>query len=137
MPLYQMLCITAHYSEYKPIKDLVRQTAMHVMNNGGVVRKIGSWGTQTLPQRMRRHQQYHHIGDYWTMDFDASPRSLRELNTILGKDRRVVRWTTLKQGEKVEDVLTTRPKTKLESVQHASILKKDSNADRSTSKAPR
>lgn len=51
-------------SRQKPLKDLVRQTALHVMNNGGVVRKISSWGTLSLPQRMRRHKQAHYIGEY-------------------------------------------------------------------------
>lgn len=84
MPFYQMLCITAHYNEYvcgiasfslkfpsnnhllflqKHIKELVRQTAMHVMNAGGAVRGINSWGTCRLPQRMQRHQQYYDKGE--------------------------------------------------------------------------
>lgn len=76
-----MLCITAHYNEYvrsitlfshcypnaillqKHIKELVRQTAMHVLNAGGVVRGINSWGTCRLPQRMQRHQQYYDKGE--------------------------------------------------------------------------
>lgn len=45
------------------------------------------------------------------MDFDASPQSLRTLGQTLRKDQRVVRWTVLKQGEKVEDVLALRGKT--------------------------
>lgn len=48
----------------QPLKDLVRETASHVLNNGGVVRKLSSWGTLSLPQRMRRHKQYHYIGEY-------------------------------------------------------------------------
>ena len=86
MPFYQMLCITVHYNEYvrflfshhlqmgnphtyssrseqKHIKELVRQTAMHVLNAGGAVRGINSWGTSRLPQRMRRHQQNYNIGE--------------------------------------------------------------------------
>lgn len=49
--------------DQKHIKDLVHQTAMHVMNNGGVVRRIYSLGTLSLPQRMHRHKQYHQIGE--------------------------------------------------------------------------
>jgi len=111
MPFYQMVCIAAHYNEYKHIKGLVQQTARHVMNNGGVVRKISSWGTLALPQRMFRHKQYHNIGDYWTMDFDVSPLTLRSLNYLMRNDPRVIRWTMLKQGEKVEDIVETRGKT--------------------------
>ena len=53
----------------KHIKELVRQTAMHVLNAGGVVRGIDSWGTCRLPQRMRRHQQYYDKGEW----VEASP----------------------------------------------------------------
>jgi len=111
MPFYQMLCIAAHYNEYKHIKELVRQTAMHVLDAGGVVRGINSWGTCRLPQRMRRHQQYHDKGDYWTMHFDTSPRTLRSLSSIMRSDPRVIRWTMLKLGEKIEDVVKDREVT--------------------------
>ncbi|EJF65083.1 ribosomal protein S6 [Dichomitus squalens] len=104
MPFYQLVCIAAHYPEYKHIKDLVTRVASHVLKEGGVVRKLDSWGTCTLPQRMRRNKQYHTIGDYWTMQFDASPTTLRGLNTIMRHDPRVIRWTNLKIGEKVTDV---------------------------------
>lgn len=64
----------------KHIKELVRQTAMHVLNAGGVVRGIDSWGTCRLPQRMRRHQQYYDKGEW----VEASPpRSLSCANGLL------------------------------------------------------
>ncbi|KAG5648521.1 hypothetical protein DXG03_003132 [Asterophora parasitica] len=104
MPFYQMLCITTHVNEYKHIKELVRQTATHVMNAGGVVRRINSLGTLTLPQRMRRHKVMHSMGDYWTIHFDTAPRTLRSLHSIMRRDPRVIRWTVLKLGDKVEDI---------------------------------
>ncbi|KAI9068053.1 ribosomal protein S6 [Trametes sanguinea] len=111
MPFYQLVCIAAHYPEYKHIKDLVTRAASHVLDNGGVVRRLDSWGTRTLPQRMRRAKMYYNIGDYWTMQFDASPATLRGLNTLMRHDPRVIRWTSLKVGDKVEDVLMTGEKT--------------------------
>jgi len=107
MPLYQLLCITPHYSEFKIIKELVRQSSLHIMNAGGVVRNINSWGTYTLPQRMRRTAKHSEkIGDYWTLHFDTSPRTVRTLNNFLRQEPRVLRWTVLKLGEKIEDVAT-------------------------------
>ncbi|KAF8967858.1 ribosomal protein S6 [Flammula alnicola] len=104
MPLYEMLCITTHVSTYQHIRELVRQSAMHVMNSGGVVRNINSWGTRTLPQRMKRHGPLQSVGDYWTLHFDASPRTLRSLNGIMRRDPRVLRWTVLKLADRVEDL---------------------------------
>ncbi|KAI0769664.1 ribosomal protein S6 [Trametes elegans] len=111
MPFYQLVCIAAHYPEYKHIKDLVTRAATHILDNGGVVRKLDSWGTKTLPQKMRRAKQTYSIGDYWTMQFDASPSTLRGLNGIMRHDPRVIRWTSLKVGDKVDDVLMVEEKT--------------------------
>jgi len=36
------------------------------------------------------------------MQFDASPRTLNSLNSIMRNEQRVIRWTMLKLGEKVE-----------------------------------
>ena len=48
---------------------------------------------------------------YWFMHFDASPKTLRGLHTLLRKDPRVIRWTMLKEGEKVEDVVELKEQT--------------------------
>ena len=45
------------------------------------------------------------------MHFDASPRTLRSLNGIMRNDPRVIRWTMLKLGEKIEDVVKDREVT--------------------------
>ncbi|GJE95915.1 ribosomal protein S6 [Phanerochaete sordida] len=111
MPFYQMLCITQHLPEYSHIKQLVSLAAKHVMDRGGVVRKLNSWGTMTLPQRMHRRRKWHDVGDYWTMNFDASPKTLHSLDNILKHDPRVIRWTMIKLGEKVEDVVQPPSKT--------------------------
>ncbi|KAJ7217957.1 ribosomal protein S6, partial [Mycena pura] len=104
MPIYQMLCVAAHFPGYKHIKELVRQSALHVLDAGGVVRKFDSWGTRSLPQRMHRHGNYHEIGDYWTMHFDTAPRTLLTLNSLMRRDPRVIRWTILKLGSRPEDI---------------------------------
>ena len=45
------------------IKNLVTRVATHVLDNGGIVRELNSWGTRTLPQRMRGVNQFHTIGE--------------------------------------------------------------------------
>lgn len=103
-------------------------------------------GTQTLPQRMRRHKQIFEHGEcvfsyiihiptqllspmspafhvlqawrltlfstyasllysYWTMSFDASPKSQKSLSSILRKDPRVIRSTVIKMGERPEELI--------------------------------
>jgi small subunit ribosomal protein S6 len=41
---------------------------------------------------------------YWTLHFDTAPRTLRTLNSIMRRDPRVIRWTVLRLGTKVEDI---------------------------------
>ncbi|CAE6465479.1 unnamed protein product [Rhizoctonia solani] len=111
MPFYELLCISSHFKDYKHIKDLVTGTAQHVMNHGGVVRKITSMGTRVLPQRMRSHQQWHTNGDYWSMHFDSSPKVMQALGAHMRQDPRVIRVNTIKLGEKLEDIVKPREKT--------------------------
>jgi hypothetical protein len=44
------------------------------------------------------------------MEFDASPRTMLALRTMFRRDPRVIRWTTLKIAEKVQDL--SKPLTK-------------------------
>ena len=101
MPFYRMMCIAAHYPEYvslppgfpleegewvddweqKHIKDLVTQSAMHVLDNGGTVRGLRYWGTLTLPQRMRRQKQIFNYGEY----VPSFPPSTTDLVSTLRK----------------------------------------------------
>ena len=45
------------------------------------------------------------------MYFDTSPRTLNSLALKLRQDPRVIRWTMLKQGEKIQDIILPREKT--------------------------
>ncbi|KZT62065.1 hypothetical protein CALCODRAFT_490641 [Calocera cornea HHB12733] len=111
MPYYELLCIAAHYPQYQHIQGLVRSSAKQILDRGGVVREIKSNGTKVLPQRMRSHQTNHDIGDYWIMRFDASPKSMVLLTDALRQDPRVIRWTTIKLGEKLRDIVGSRSET--------------------------
>ncbi|KAL5507304.1 hypothetical protein ACEPAH_6760 [Sanghuangporus vaninii] len=104
MPLYKLFCIAAHYPEYRHIKDLVQSSANFLLDQGSAVREIRYLGLKNLPQKMRRHKHNHIIGDYWHMNFDASPTVLQQLNDRMRADHRVVRWTMLKLGERLADV---------------------------------
>jgi len=82
-----------------------------IFDQGGVVRQLKSDGTKVLPQRMRSHKTWHDVGDYWTMRFDASPKTMKLLTSTLKREPRVIRWTVIKLGEKLEDILEPPAKT--------------------------
>ncbi|CAO1631836.1 unnamed protein product [Parajaminaea phylloscopi] len=104
MPLYELLCVSAFTPSSAPLRDLIKSTSRLVVDNGGVVRGMQYWGRRHLPQRAKRHQQYHTEGDYFLMHFDTSPPVLSHLSSRLRADPRVVKWTTLKLGEKLHEI---------------------------------
>lgn len=105
MPLYELFCVAIAQTESAALRDLVHSTSRLVFDYGGVVRNVQYWGKRTLPQRARRHQQYHTAGDYWLMQFDTNAPTLKVLNDRLRQDPRVIKWNTLKLGEKLGDIV--------------------------------
>ncbi|CAO1631709.1 unnamed protein product [Sympodiomycopsis kandeliae] len=104
MVLYELFCVTAYSPSSAPFRELIRSTSRLVVDNGGVVRGMQYWGLRNLPQRARRHQQYHTKGDYFLMHFDTNPPVLSQLSSRLRMDPRVVKWTTLKLGDKLHEI---------------------------------
>ena len=92
-------------AESVPLRDLVHTTSRLVLDHGGVVRNVQYWGKRTLPQRAKRHQQLHYSGDYWLMQFDTNAPTLKVLNDRLRQDPRVIKWNTLKLGEKLREIV--------------------------------
>jgi small subunit ribosomal protein S6 len=120
------------------LQDLLKTSALQVLDKGGVVRGFENWGSRILPHRIKRHQQYFNSGQYvvvviyelviqlsmaitnvlvtffstifsyWLMHFDANPTTVQELGKKLRVDPRVLRHNVIKLGSKLEDV-TARP----------------------------
>ncbi|KAH9467056.1 hypothetical protein MJO28_000366 [Puccinia striiformis f. sp. tritici] len=109
MPLYSLSCLALHYSTYTPLRTLVHTAATLVESNGGLVRQIDYLGRRNTPQRIRAPGLVPGgVGeaDYWTMQFDANPPTVRELTNRLRVDPRVLRHTTLLVGSKLREVVT-------------------------------
>ncbi|SCZ95940.1 BZ3500_MvSof-1268-A1-R1_Chr8-1g09897 [Microbotryum saponariae] len=104
MVLYELVCISSRQASFAPIRALTTTTTSLVTSNGGVVRSLDHWGTRNLPQRMKRGDGSSLEGVYWTMRFDANPPTVKALNERLRLDPRVLRWTTLKIGEKLHEI---------------------------------
>ena len=62
-------------------------------------------GTQGTQAHFSSTLTYSKIfNSYWHMNFDASPFLLDQLTDRMRTDHRVIRWTMLKLGERLEDV---------------------------------
>ncbi|MBW0462357.1 hypothetical protein O181_002072 [Austropuccinia psidii MF-1] len=116
MPLYSLSCLIHHYPTYPPLRTLVHTAASLVEANGGLVRQIDYLGRRNTPQRIRAPGiAPGGVGeaDYWTMQFDANPPTVRELTNRLRVDPRVLRHTTLLVGSNLRDVTDPRWNTTL------------------------
>ncbi|KAI8461091.1 hypothetical protein BY996DRAFT_6408886 [Phakopsora pachyrhizi] len=94
MPLYSLSCLVLHYPSYAPLRTLVHTAASLIESNGGLVRQIDYLGRRNTPQRIRASGLAPGgVGeaDYWTMNFDANPPTVRELTNRLRVDPRVLR----------------------------------------------
>ncbi|KXS13687.1 hypothetical protein M427DRAFT_366635 [Gonapodya prolifera JEL478] len=93
--LYELVCIARNHGQ-DGVRDLVRQSALFVLDNNGVVRGFQNMGANLpLYQRIKAHQEWHTHGWYWAMQFDSSPSTMQSLLTNLKLDERVVRATTI------------------------------------------
>ncbi|KAI9137689.1 ribosomal protein S6 [Paraphysoderma sedebokerense] len=108
MPLYELVCI-ARKLDKEPFKQLVKKTALAVMNRGGVVRNLENLGVNNLPYRMKRHQEFFNEGRYFTVRFDASPAIVETVSKEMYHDSRVIRYNVIKIGTKLEDISGVDP----------------------------
>ncbi|KAJ1971308.1 hypothetical protein H4R35_005342 [Dimargaris xerosporica] len=103
MPFYELLCIAKDSLTHVNMKDLLKTSAVKVLDKGGAVRGFSYFGNKTLPHRIKRHQEYHNQGRYWMMHFDCNPLVLHDLEKSLKLDPRVLRHNVVK----VKDSLQT------------------------------
>lgn len=107
MPRYELSLITRALKN-GALVDVLRRTAILVMEKGGVVRKMEYLGEQELPYKMRAHNEWHKHGRYFVFDMDIGPTQLKSLEKELKIDTDLIRPRLVKQ----------KPEKKLDQVLH-------------------
>ncbi|KAJ1986004.1 hypothetical protein H4R33_003622 [Dimargaris cristalligena] len=102
MPFYELLCISRSQIGAANIRDLFKNSALSIIDRGGVVRGISHFGISVLPHRIKRHQEYHERGRYWLMHFDCNPVVLNDLTKSLNLDPRVLRHNIVKMDSSLK-----------------------------------
>ncbi|CCX14385.1 ribosomal protein S6 [Pyronema domesticum] len=87
------------------VREIAKACGMAVLNGGGVVRSIKNWDTQLLPRRTRKHQTYYDRGHYFLMRFDSNAGTQQNLRDVLGLDPRMVKFSVVKVGSKLEEIV--------------------------------
>ncbi|KAI8817503.1 uncharacterized protein EV422DRAFT_215595 [Fimicolochytrium jonesii] len=88
-----------------PTEALMKMAATQIMDRKGVVKGFSIMEqNRQLVYRMKRHQTIFDKGDTWTMEFYASPQSVRQMSKSLNFDERVIRHTVVKLGESLSEL---------------------------------
>nr|CAG4644331.1 EOG090X0EB8 [Lepidurus arcticus] len=100
MPAYELSLILRTMSKPEMVATLKR-AAEGILDRGGILRKMESLGTKTLPYRLNVHGLRHTEGMYFLMRFDAPPPVIEELKDVCVRDVDIIRPSVSKIEKKV------------------------------------
>ena len=84
--------------------SIARNAGIQVLRSGGVVRGYTNWGTFRLPRTTTKHQARYKEGHHFIMRFDASGPVQASVRRTLGLDPRMIRFSVVKLGDKLEEI---------------------------------
>ena len=96
MPLYDLLAIVAAATPTRSVAEVLRRAAGAVVDAGGVVTDVKSFGTRQLAYTIRKAGVLHTAGQYVQLSFATNPKTLDFIAHDLRTDERVVRWLVKK-----------------------------------------
>lgn len=83
---------------------IARTTGNIVLGAGGVVRGVTNWGIFMLPKPARKQGATYREGHYFILRFDSSPKTQHAVRRTLGLDPRLIRYSIVGMGQKLEDI---------------------------------
>ncbi|RAK79494.1 mitochondrial 37S ribosomal protein bS6m [Aspergillus fijiensis CBS 313.89] len=101
--LYELIAVVRPGSLHE-VRDIARNAGIQVLRAGGVVRGYTNWGTFTLPRPTTKHQARYHEGHHFIMRFDSSGAVQQAVLRTLGLDPRMIRFSVVKLGDKLEEI---------------------------------
>ncbi|KAI7470733.1 hypothetical protein KC351_g12515 [Hortaea werneckii] len=101
--LYELIGVVRPNRPITEIKEITRTTGSLILAAGGVVRGITNWGTFLLPKPARKQGATYHQGHYFILRFDSSAKTQHAVRRTLGLDPRMIRYSVVKMGSKLEE----------------------------------
>ncbi|KAI5837057.1 ribosomal protein S6 [Morchella snyderi] len=108
--LYELIAVVRGQS-LQEVKDIAKSAGTLVLRNGGVVRGYTNWERLLLPKKTHKHQGTHTHGQYFVMRFDANSATQGEIRRTLKLDPRMVSFSVVKLGTKLEEVAEVAGRT--------------------------
>ncbi len=93
--------------DFSQLGNLVKAISHKVVSTGGIVRSVQNHGIRNLPHRFkakyadREGNRYYEKGRFFSIYYDASPITQKEVDGILKMDEQVLRNTHLKARNKL------------------------------------
>ncbi|KAK5138765.1 hypothetical protein LTR32_007750, partial [Rachicladosporium monterosium] len=97
------------------VLSITKTTGNIVLSRGGVIRGITNWGTFLLPKPARKQGAIYNQGHYFILRFDSSAQTQHAIRRTLGLDPRMIRYSVVKMGSKLEDIADVAGKAEWES----------------------
>lgn len=69
-----------------------------------MVRGVTNWGTFLLPYPARKQGATYHHGHYFILRFDSSARTQHLVRRTAGLDPRLIRYSVVKMGSKLQEI---------------------------------
>eukprot|EP00891_Asterochloris_glomerata_P005097 jgi/Astpho2/5097/Aster-06317 len=86
MPLYELFCLARPQLPRAKLAGIIRTAGTTVLDNGGVLRSITSFGDEILAYDIRKSGQKFDQAAMWQMTFKAAPSVLPALDHNLRVD---------------------------------------------------
>jgi small subunit ribosomal protein S6 len=103
------LCLFLN-ADFDTLTKLVKCVSHKVVEGGGIVRSIRNHGIRDLPHRFRakfpdtQGNRYYTKGRFISVYYDASPGTMRQVESVISMDDTVLRQTHLKARSKLDFV---------------------------------
>ncbi|KAL4853681.1 37S ribosomal protein MRP17 [Chlorella vulgaris] len=97
MPLYELFAVAKPALGQAAIGSMMKAVASKVMEQGGVVTDLRSYGERKLAYDIRQPNVRFAKASMWQINFAANPKMLSELDHTLRVDERMLRWLVLKR----------------------------------------
>ncbi|CAP81136.1 hypothetical protein E8E15_001919 [Penicillium rubens] len=113
--LYELIAIVRPGS-LNEVREIARNAGTQVIRSGGVVRGYTNWGAFRLPRVTTKHQARYTEGHHFIMRFDSSGSVQSSIRRTLGLDPRMINFSVVKLGDKLEEIKDIEGKVKWNNV---------------------
>mmetsp|Transcript_13102 Transcript_13102/g.23078 ORF Transcript_13102/g.23078 Transcript_13102/m.23078 type:complete len:170 (-) Transcript_13102:988-1497(-) len=97
MPVYELLCLAKPAMPRAELVRMMQRVSEVVMQRGGVLTRVLSYGEQHLAVDIRRPFERYSKAHIWQMNFMVAPEALKDVNHELRVNTNVLRWVNIKR----------------------------------------